>query len=363
MTPQPRPELSALYAYEPAPSLAQMARDRGLERIANLATNESQFGPPPASIEAVSRAAGDLHRYPDHESELIARIAALNEVSAAQVAVGNGADALIGQLCTAYLQPGAEVVMGAPSFATYVLDTLKMGAVPVSVPLNGSAFDVAALAAAVTPATRMLFVCNPNNPTGGIVTADELRWLLDTVPESVLIVLDEAYAEFVTALDFPQTVGEHVPTRQNVALLRTFSKIYGLAGLRVGYLIGAAPIVVAAGRVRHYYDVTSLGQLAALAALDDPAEIDRRRELTAQARTELAAELTARGYDVMPSQANFAAFAHPEADQLAERLLDGGVAVRTTPGFDAQSPGVVRITVGTEADHALLWSALDRQAL
>ncbi len=148
-----------------------------------------------------------------------------------------------------------------------------------------------------------------------------------------------------------------------MALLRTFSKIYGLAGLRVGYLIAAAPIVTAAGRVRHYYDVTSLGQLAALAALDDPAEIDRRRELTAQARTELAAQLSARGYDVMSSQANFAAFAHPEADQLAERLLDGGVAVRTTPGFDAQSPGVVRITVGTEADHALLWSALDRQAL
>ena len=171
------------------------------------------------------------------------------------MALGNGADAIIGYLCTAYLEPGTNAVMGAPSFPTYQLDTIKTGATPVVTPLRDGAFDTGALAAAVSDATRIVFVCNPNNPTGGIVTADELRALIDAVSDRVLIVVDEAYAEYVSDPEFPETITEHVMPRPNVVVLRTFSKIFGLAGLRIGYLIGQPDVVDAVGRVRHYYDV------------------------------------------------------------------------------------------------------------
>ena len=167
--------------------------------------------------------------------------------------------------------------MGAPSFPTYQLDTIKTGATPVVTPLRDGAFDTGALAAAVSDATRIVFVCNPNNPTGGIVTADELRALVDAVSDRVLIVVDEAYAEYVSDPAFPETITEHVMPRPNVVVLRTFSKIFGLAGLRIGYLIGQPDVVDAVGRVRHYYDVCSLAQLAAIASLDDPGEVERRR--------------------------------------------------------------------------------------
>ena len=273
-------------------------------------------------------------------------------VPASHVALGNGADAIIGYLCTAYLEPGTNAVMGSPSFPTYQLDTIKTGATPVVTPLRDGAFDAGALAAAVSDATRIVFVCNPDNPTGGIVTADELRGLIDAVSDRVLIVVDEAYAEYVSDPAFPDTITEQVMPRENVVVLRTFSKIFGLAGLRIGYLIGQPDVVDAAGRVRHYYDVSSLAQLAAIASLDDSGEVERRRTATATGRTALAAELDRRGLRTLPAHGNFVAFDRLDAAELEAGLLRGGVLVRT-------AGTVVRVTVGSAEDHARLFAALD----
>ena len=268
------------------------------------------------------------------------------------MALGNGADAIIGYLCAAYLEPGREVVIGAPSFPTYHLDAIKAGATPVVTGLREGSFDTGALAEAVTDATRIVFVCNPNNPTGGIVTATELRGLIDAVPGDVLVVVDEAYAEYVTDPAYPDTIGEHVRERDNVVVLRTFSKIFGLAGLRVGYLIGPPAVVDAVGRVRHYYDINSLGEIAALASIGEHSELDRRRAATAVLRAELAASLEQRGLRPFPAHGNFVAFERPDAAALEAGLLRAGILIRT-------AGSVVRITVGSGDDHDRLLAALD----
>ena len=352
MTIEPRPVLGSLPPYVAGQSLERLQAELGVDRVVNLATNETQFGPFPAAAEVIRRHAGEAHRYPELDGELTERIAAAHGVSASQVALGNGADAIIGYLCTAYLEPGTNAVMGAPSFPTYQLDTIKTGATPVVTPLRDGAFDTGALAAAVSDATRIVFVCNPNNPTGGIVTADELRALVDAVSDRVLIVVDEAYAEYVSDPAFPETITEHVMPRPNVVVLRTFSKIFGLAGLRIGYLIGQPDVVDAVGRVRHYYDVSSLAQLAAIASLDDPGEVERRRAATATGRTALAAELSRRGLRTFPAHGNFVAFECDHAAELEAGLLRAGVLVRT-------AGNVVRVTVGSADDHARLFAALD----
>ena len=352
MTIEPRPVLGSLPPYVAGQSLERLRVELGVDRIVNLATNETQFGPFPAATETIRRHAGEAHRYPELDGELTERIAVAHGVPASHVALGNGADAIIGYLCTAYLEPGTNAVMGSPSFPTYQLDTIKTGATPVVTPLRDGAFDAGALAAAVSDATRIVFVCNPNNPTGGIVTADELRGLIDAVSDRVLIVVDEAYAEYVSDPAFPDTVTEHVMPRENVVVLRTFSKIFGLAGLRIGYLIGQPDVVDAAGRVRHYYDVSSLAQLAAIASLDDSGEVERRRTATATGRTALAAELDRRGLRTFPAQGNFVAFERDDAADLEAGLLRAGVLVRT-------AGNVVRVTVGSAEDHARLFAALD----
>lgn len=353
MTIEPRPVLGSLPAYVAGQSRERLQAELGVDRVVNLATNETQFGPFPAAAEIIRRHAGEAHRYPELDGELTERIAAAHGVPASHVALGNGADAIIGYLCTAYLEPGTNAVMGAPSFPTYQLDTIKTGATPVMTPLRDGSFDTGALAAAVSGATRIVFVCNPNNPTGGIVTADELRRLIDAVSDRVLIVVDEAYVEYVSDPVFPETITEHVLSRPNVVVLRTFSKIFGLAGLRIGYLIGQPDVVDAVGRVRHYYDVSSLAQLAAIASLDDRGEVERRRAATATGRTALVAELDRRGLRTFPAHGNFVAFERADAADLEAGLLRAGVLVRT-------AGDVVRITVGSAGDHARLFTALDR---
>jgi histidinol-phosphate aminotransferase len=354
MTLEPRPALDSLDAYAPGQSLARMAAELGLERITNLATNETTFGPFPAAIEALRSHASEAHRYPELDGELIERIAAAHGVPSAQVALGNGADSLIGYLCTAYLEPGTEVVVGAPSFPTYHLDAIKMGAIPVVTALRDGSFDTEALAEAVSDATRIVFVCNPNNPTGGIVTAAELRGLIDAVPSRVLVVVDEAYAEYVSDPAYPETIAEYLSERDNVVVLRTFSKIFGLAGLRVGYLIGPAAVVDAVGRVRHYYDINSLAEIAALASLDHPGEVERRRAATAALRLELAANLERRGLHPFPAHGNFVAFERPDAADIEAALLRVGIVIRT-------AGSLVRITIGSADDHRRLLAALDSE--
>ena len=282
-------------------------------------------------------------------------MAALHGVPESSIVFGNGADALIGYLAAAFLEPGDEAVMAAPSFVSYLQDTLRVGGRPVEVPVRADgALDLPAMAAAVTDRTRLIFVCNPNNPTGGVLGRGEIEAFLEAVPATVLVVLDEAYAEYVEP---GSDVGGPAlaAASANVAVLRTFSKIYGLAGLRIGYLLGPAPVVEAVRRLRHWFDVTDVAHLAALACLGDPAEVARRAEVTRGARERLAAIMAAHGLETLPSAASFVAARVPEAGGLAANLAARGVLVRTVgdPAGD-----LVRISAGTDEDLALLDAAL-----
>jgi histidinol-phosphate aminotransferase len=228
-----RPAIADLKPYEPGKPAAAVRRELGLQRIVKLASNEGPFGPFPSALEAIARQAPELNRYPELGYDLTERLAARHGVDRVEIAIGNGADGIVGCLSTAYLDPGDEALMGWPSFVSYHLDAIKMGATPVTVPLHDGAYDLEAMAGRIGPRTKIAYVCNPNNPTGSMVGRDALAAFVDAVPEDVLVVVDEAYCDYITDPDYPDAIAEHVGRRPNVAVLRTFSKIYGLAGLRV----------------------------------------------------------------------------------------------------------------------------------
>jgi histidinol-phosphate aminotransferase len=287
--------LADLQPYEPGRPAADVRRQLGLERIVKLASNEGPYGPFPAARAAIERALPELNRYPELSSWLRERLAARHGLPPGRIAIGNGADSLVGCLTLAYLEPGDEALMGWPSFVSYRLDTVKMGATPVLVPLREGAYDLEAMAERIGPRTRLAFVCNPNNPTGGHVGRDRLAAFLDALPEQVLAVVDEAYFDYVLASDYPDGIEEHVKRRPNVAVLRTFSKIYGLAGLRIGYLAGPEQVVRELDKVRNAFDTSELAHVAAMASLDSPDELARRREANEQGRRRLAAAFAAVG--------------------------------------------------------------------
>jgi histidinol-phosphate aminotransferase len=355
---RPRPALADLRPYEPGKPAADVRRELGLDRIVKLGSNEGPYGPFPAALEAIARQAPALNRYPELGGALAERLAARHGVGRERVAVGNGVDAIVASLSMAYLDPGDEAVMGWPSFISYRLDTLKQAATPVMVPLRDGIYDLDAMAERIGPRTRIVYVCNPNNPTGTMVGHDRLRAFLDGVPEHVLVVVDEAYHEYVTDPDYPDAIAEHVQERPNVAALRTFSKIYGLAGLRVGYMVGPADVVRETMKVRNAFDVSELAHVAALASLDDPAELIRRRELNEHGRADLEAALVAAGMAPYPACANFLAVDVRDGRALARALESEGVIVRPLEPFGA--PDSVRVTVGTPAENAFFAAALGR---
>ena len=279
-----RPALDGLVPYEPGKPVEEVQRELGLERVVKLASNEGPYGPFPAAQEAIARAALELNRYPDGGAwRLRNALADRYGVGFEQVTVCAGADAIVGYVCMAALDPGDEVVTGWPSFASYVIDPLKLGGVVVRVPLEGERIDLEAVLGAITSRTKLVFIAAPNNPTGTTNSRAELDAYFERVPPHVLTVLDQAYFEYVEDPDYPDAIAEYFARGHRVLVLRTFSKIFGLAGLRVGYGIGPADVITAIGKVRRAFDVTSAGQEAALASLGDDDEIARRRAANRQA--------------------------------------------------------------------------------
>ncbi len=323
--------------------------------MARLDANEAWFGPFPQAVVAAQAAASFAHRYPELGADLLEALAARHAVPVDAIALGNGADALIGLICAALLRPGDECVMPDPSYVSYAQDTLRARATPVAVPvLADGRLDLPAMAAAVGPSTRLVFVCNPNNPTGGMCTAAELDAFLDNVPAGVVVVVDEAYAEYIDAPDYPDGPAL-TRTRPNVAVLRTFSKLFGLAGLRIGYVIGPLLLVDAVNALRHWYDVSDAAILAASASLEDPAEVTRRQQMTREARDLLVATLEAFGLTPLPSVGPFVVVPVDDADGLAERFLRHAVVVRPYPHANGT---FIRIAVGGEEDLRQVQTAL-----
>jgi histidinol-phosphate aminotransferase len=350
-----RPALDGLVPYEPGKPAETVQRELGLERVVKLASNEGPFGPFPEALDAIARVLSESNRYPDGGCyRLRAALAGRHGVAFEEIVVAAGADAVIGFACQATLDAGDEIVTPWPSFPSYVLDPLKLGAVPVRVPLHDGRVDTDAMLAAVTERTKLAFLPTVNNPTGTMTPRDDVLGFLEAVPDHVLTVVDEAYFEYVDAPDFPDAIEEAAKEGRHVLALRTFSKIYGLAGLRVGYGVGPAPLIEAIHKVRRAFDVATPGQEAALASLDAPAELARRRAANRESMAALESVLREGGFDPLgPAVGNFLFVdVGTDADALYDALLRRGVIVRPMGSFGA--PTALRITAGTAEEIAFL---------
>jgi histidinol-phosphate aminotransferase len=356
-----RPAVQALVPYEPGKPVEEVQRELGLDRVVKLASNEGPFGPFPAALEALERSAADLNRYPDGGAyRLRAALADHHGVRFEEVAVGAGSDGLVDGISQALLDPGDEIVCGWPSFPSYVIDAKKLAAVATTVPLRDHRYDLDAMLDAVTNRTKVVYICHPNNPTGTANSRAELDDYFDRVPNHVLTVLDQAYLEYIDDPGYADAIAEYVKQGRRAVVLRTFSKIYGLAGLRVGYAVGPASLITALAKVRRAFDITTPAQEAALASLGDPAEIERRRKANADERPEV--ERIMREHGLEPAGPAFANFLFADVGEdsrpLFERLLREGVIVRPTHGFGA--PEAIRVTVGTPEENAFFEDALGR---
>ena len=330
--------MSALPAYVPG---------RKLPDAVVLASNESPYGLLPSVAAVLSQHAAGVSRYPDMaSSRLIDAIAAHHGVVPERVAVGAGSVEVVGEITTAAVDAGDEVVFGWRAFEAYPIITALAGGVAVRVPLAaGHVHDVDAMVAAISSRTRLVLVCNPNNPTGTAIGADELLRLADGVPSDVLLVIDEAYREYVDPAVAPDAF-ELLGDRPNVVVTRTFSKAFALAGLRVGYCLASAEVAGAVRKCQVPFSVSALAQEAAIAALGDVEEVARRAKLTVAERERVRAELLGLGFEVPASQANFVwlALGDRSAD-FAAACLDGGVIVRPFAGEG------VRVTIGLDSEN------------
>src|SRR5687767_2378979 len=326
-----RPALDGIVPYEPGKPVEEVQRELGLERVVKLASNEGPLGPFPQALEALERAARALNRYPDGGAyRLRTALAERHGVRFEEIAIGAGADGLIDGISQAVLDPGDEIVCGWPSFPSYVIYALKLGAEPVRVPLRDERYDLDALLAALTERTKLVYVCHPNNPTGTMNTRAELDAYFERVPDHVLTVIDQAYFEYIDEPDYPDAVEEYFKGGRRVVVLRTFSKIYGLAGLRVGYGVAPGGFVTALGKTRRAFDLTTPAQEAALASLDARDELARRRTLNAVGRAELERILREAGFSVAGHPVGNFVFVDlgEDAQAFFEALLQQGVIVR-----------------------------------
>lgn len=346
--------LDPLVPYDAGKPLEQLAAELGLAELVRLSANESPLGPSPRVVAAVAREAARVHLYPDGGSTALREALARRlEVSPAQLVVGNGADELIGLLARAAFEPGDEVVVPHPSFEPYTTSVTIAGARVVPSPLAAYDTDLEDMRRKVSDRTKAVIICSPHNPAATIVRRAPLVKLLDALGgDPPLVVLDEAYRDFVDDPDYPDGVAL-LRRYPRLVVLRTFSKIAGLAGLRVGYAVASDETIGWLNRVREPYNVNRLGQVAALAALEDREHWEKTRRVVLEERAFLSAGLRARGYAFPPSQANFLLVKVPDAPALREKLLRAGIVVRD--GADLGFPGHLRISVGLrETNEKLL---------
>lgn len=352
-----RPELADLVAYQPGKPISEVKRELGLTEVIKLASNEAPFEPVAAARQAMIEAMSELNRYPDGSCfELKAALAEHLGVSAQEVLIGGGSNELLRLMAQAILGPGDEAVMACPSFVVYPHVVKMMGAKAVEVPLADHRHDLAAMKYAITVGTKLVFIANPNNPTGTIVDSAQLKEFLSALPDSLLAVVDEAYFEYIEDPGFESALGwfRGLP---NLVVLRTFSKIYGLAGIRIGYGVAPAAVVRAVDKIREPFNVNSLAQVAAMASLGAADEIVKRRDLTVAGKEYLCRNFEAMGLAYVPSEANFVLVdTGVDSRHMMGALLEHGVIVRSGDVFGY--PMWIRVTIGTPEENGRFIQAL-----
>jgi histidinol-phosphate aminotransferase len=349
----------AIAPYQPGKPISELAREIELkeESIVKLASNENPLGASPKALAAMRAALDDVARYPDGNGfELRTALAKMYGVAAERIVLGNGSNDLLEMAARAFLAPGASAVYSQHAFAVYPLATQATGAAGIEVPARDFGHDLDAMARAVRGDTRVVFVANPNNPTGTWLAPDAMHAFLRKLPADVLLVLDEAYYEYLDPGLLGDSLGwlEQFP---NLVISRTFSKAYGLAGLRVGFALAHPQVAGLMNRVRQPFNVSSIAQAAAVAALADQDFVHKSRALNAQGMQALTTDFKRRGLSWIPSYANFVSFKVPKTAEVFQRLLRHGVIVRPIAGYGM--PEYLRVTVGTGAENARFLAALD----
>jgi histidinol-phosphate aminotransferase len=343
--------------YVPGKPIEELERELGVHDAIKLASNENPLPPSDRVRNAIVEALGSLNRYPDGSGFYLRQaLAKKHGVTPEHVLLGNGSNELIDLLVHAFIRPGDEAVVPHPSFVVYPMSVQAAGGIRVVVVLKDHRLDLEAMARAVTPHTKLVFVANPNNPTATIVTADEVEHFMDRVPDRTIVVFDEAYIEFAAGPDFPDSLS-YLRQGRRVVVLRTFSKANSLAGLRVGYGIADPDAIALLNRIRPPFNVNSLAQVAALAALDDEPHVLECVRLIDAGRHFLYDEFTALGIKYAPSRANFILVdVGRSAADIYHKLLREGVIVRPLTSFGMDT--ALRITIGTPDENRRLVKAL-----
>ena len=347
------PQIANLVPYVPGKRVEALERELGIARAVKLASNENPRGPSPKACAVLAEAAQHVNRYPDGGASVLrSTLAHRLKVLPEQVIVGNGSDEILGLLAKTFLAPGDEAVMADHTFVVYRWVVAVAHGQAIEVPLRNWCHDLPAMVAAITPRTRLLFICNPNNPTGTIVHAQEVQALMEGLPDDVIVVFDEAYVEYVRSAQYPDSLA-YVAQGKPVVVLRTFSKIYGLAGLRIGYGVTTPDIAQYVNRVRPPFNTNSLAQRAAVAALDDEDHVAKSRTLNGEEIERVRTGLQSLGLEVLPSDANFLYVdVGTDGSKVFNALLRRGVIVRHIRGH------MIRVTIGLPEENILFLQAL-----
>ena len=350
------PGVRTLAPYVPGKPVEELERELGIQGAIKLASNENPLGPSPKALAAARAAIADIARYPDGGGFALKRaLAAKLGVAMEQITLGNGSNEILEFAARAFVQPGDEVVFAQHAFAVYPIVTQAVGGRGVEVPARAWGHDLEAMRRAIGARTRLVFIANPNNPTGTWLTRAALQAFLDAVPPNVIVVVDEAYFEYVTEPDYPNAL-EWLGQYPNLVVARTFSKIYGLAGLRVGYGVSSAALADVLNRVRQPFNVNSIAQAAALAALDDDAHLEHARRTNSDGMRQLVQGFEKLGLKYIPSVGNFVCVEVGEGAKVYDSLLRQGVIVRPVGNYGM--PHHLRVTVGLPEENERFLIAL-----
>lgn len=355
------PSVAALHPYEPGKPIEELQRELGIEEPVKLASNENPLGPSPKALAALRTVLDEINRYPDGASwALTQKVAARHQLGADHIFIASGSVEVLNLLAFLLLRPGLNAVFSEHAFAIYALATAAAGGRPRTVPMRENySFDLERIAGAVDADTRIVFLDNPNNPTGTIFRRKEWERFLQRVPERVVIVADEAYFDFVRDPDYPDSLDYHDGQRL-IVTLRTFSKIFGLAGLRVGYAVARPDLIRMLHNVRQPFNITMPAQVAALAGMDDAEHVRNTLRMNAQGMAQLEREFKRLGVDYVPSHANFILAEVGDGRAVYEQLLKLGVIVRPLGGYGL--PRHVRISIGLPRENQRLVAALEKVA-
>lgn len=347
--------IKSISPYIPGKPMEEVERELGISGTIKLASNENPLGPSPKAVAAVRKALEGLNRYPDGSGFYLSQaLGAKYGVETGQIILGNGSNELIELVVRTFIQPGDEIISADPSFVVYKMITQAAGGINVVVPCKDMRHDLDAMAERITPKTKIVFIANPNNPTGTMNARGEMDRFMERVPDHVIVAVDEAYFEYVTHADYPDSL-DYLKEGKNVLALRTFSKIYGLAGLRIGYGISSADITGLMNKVRQPFNTNSLSQIAALAALTDRKHVEKSVAINNEGKQFLYQSFQQLGVSYVPTETNFVLFetAH-DGKELYSALMRQGVIVRPMEG------GKLRVTIGLPEENKRFVAELEK---